>query len=75
MFLTVAFGSILQTEGDGQHGVVLKELCGEGIPPQVVALLQRDTNSPVTNTIAELFPESNMDLRAYEPLSSSVAAC
>lgn len=38
--LTVAFGSIFQTEGDGQHGVVFKELRGESIPPQVITFLQ-----------------------------------
>lgn len=35
----VSFGSILQTEGDGEHGVILKELCGEGIPPEIVTVL------------------------------------
>lgn len=38
--LTVSFGSILQTEGDGQHGVVLKKLRGERIPPEIVAVLE-----------------------------------
>lgn len=37
--LTVSFGSIFQTEGDGEHGVILKELCGERVPPEIVAVL------------------------------------
>lgn len=37
--LTVSFGSIFQTEGDGEHGVILKELCGECVPPKIVAVL------------------------------------
>lgn len=37
--LTVAFGSIFQTEGDGEHGVILKKLCGERVPPEIVTIL------------------------------------
>lgn len=37
--LTVAFGSVLQAERNGQHGVIFKELCGERVPPEVVTLL------------------------------------
>lgn len=37
--LTVSFGSIFQTEGDGEHGVILKKLGGEGVPPQIVTIL------------------------------------
>ena len=38
--LTVSLGSIFETEGEGELRVVLEELCGEGVPPQVVALLR-----------------------------------
>lgn len=37
--LTVSFGSIFQTEGDGEHGVILKKLCGERVPPEIVTIL------------------------------------
>lgn len=37
--LTVSFGSIFQTEGDREHGVILKKFCGEGIPPEIVTVL------------------------------------
>lgn len=37
--LTVSFGSIFQTEGDGEHGIILKKLCGERVPPKIVAVL------------------------------------
>lgn len=37
--LTVSFGSIFQTEGDGEHGVVLKKLCGERVPPEIITVL------------------------------------
>lgn len=37
--LTVSFGSIFQAEGDGEHGVVLEKLCGERVPPKIVAVL------------------------------------
>lgn len=40
LFLTVTLGSILQTEGNGQHGIIFKELCSKCIPPQVITLLQ-----------------------------------
>lgn len=40
--LTVSFGSIFQTESDGEHGVIFKELCGEGIPPEIVTVLKQD---------------------------------
>jgi len=32
----ISLGSIFQAEGEGQLGLVLKELCGEGVPPEVV---------------------------------------
>lgn len=38
--LTVSFGSVFQTEGDGEHGVILKKLCGERVPPEVVTVLE-----------------------------------
>ena len=38
--LTVSLWSVLETEGEGDYGVVLEELRGEGVPPQVVALLR-----------------------------------
>ena len=38
--LTVSLWSVLETEGEGDDGVVLEELRGEGVPPQVVALLR-----------------------------------
>lgn len=31
--LTVSFGPIFQTERNSEHGVILEELCGEGVPP------------------------------------------
>lgn len=37
--LTVSFGSIFQTEGDGEHGVIFKKLCGERVPPEIVTVL------------------------------------
>lgn len=37
--LTVSFGSIFQTESDGEHGVILEKLCGERIPPEIVTVL------------------------------------
>lgn len=40
--LTVSFGSIFQTESDGEHGVILKKLCGEGIPPKIVTVLKAE---------------------------------
>lgn len=41
LFLTVTFGSVLQTESNGQHGIIFKKLCSKCIPPQVVTLLQK----------------------------------
>ena len=38
--LTVSLWSVLETECEGDDGVVLEELRGEGVPPQVVALLR-----------------------------------
>jgi hypothetical protein len=38
---TVSLGAILQAEGQGHGGIILKELRRERIPPEVVALLQR----------------------------------
>ena len=38
--LTVSLGPVLQTEREGDDGVVLEELRGEGVPPQVIALLR-----------------------------------
>ncbi len=38
--LTVSFRSVLQTEGERELSVVLEELGGEGVPPQVVAVLR-----------------------------------
>lgn len=35
----VSFGAVLQVEGEGQAGIVLKELGGKSIPPQIVTLL------------------------------------
>lgn len=40
--LTVSFGSIFQAEGDGEHGVILKKLCGERVPPQIVTILAEE---------------------------------
>lgn len=37
--LTISLWSILQAESDGQHGIILKELSRESIPPEIVALL------------------------------------
>jgi len=37
--LTVSFWSILQTEGEGQCSILLKELCSKRIPPQTITLL------------------------------------
>lgn len=44
-FHTVSFGTIFQTEGDGEHGVILKKLGGEGIPPEIVTVLKAE-NEP-----------------------------
>ena len=40
MQLTVSLWSILQTESESEGSIVLKELSGKGIPPQVITLLQ-----------------------------------
>lgn len=45
--LTIAFGSILQTKSDGQHGIIFKKLCSESIPPQVITLLQGGNSTDV----------------------------
>lgn len=37
--LTVSLWSVLEAEGQRQRGVLLEKLCGEGVPPQAVALL------------------------------------
>lgn len=55
--LTVALWTILQTEGDGEHGIILKELCSEGIPPQVVTVLEginQLTNQPIEQLTNQL---------------------
>ena len=38
--LTVSLGPVLQTEGEGELGLVLEELVGEGVPPEVVTVLR-----------------------------------
>ena len=38
--LTVSLWSVLETEGEDDLGVVLEELGGERVPPQIVALLR-----------------------------------
>lgn len=38
--LTISFGPIFEAKGEGKGGIVLEELSSEGIPPQVVRLLQ-----------------------------------
>ena len=38
--LTVSLWAVLETEREGDDGVVLEELGGEGVPPEVVALLR-----------------------------------
>ena len=38
--LTVSLWPVLEAEGECDDGVVLEELCGEGVPPEVVALLR-----------------------------------
>jgi len=38
--LTISFGSVLEAEGEGELGLVLEELGGEGVPPEVVRLLR-----------------------------------
>ena len=38
--LTVSLWSVLQAESDGQHGIILKELSRESVPPEIVTLLQ-----------------------------------
>ena len=55
--LTVAFGSILQTESNCQHGVILKELCSKGIPPQVITLLQgvEEKSNPLETQLLDCF--------------------
>lgn len=40
--LTVSFGAVLQVEGEGQAGIILKEFGGKSIPPQIVTLLNRE---------------------------------
>ena len=37
--LTVSLWSILEAEGERESGVLLKELCSEGVPPQTVTFL------------------------------------
>ncbi len=39
MRLTVSLGSVLETEGERERGIVLEELGGEGVPPEVVAVV------------------------------------
>ena len=39
-FLTVSLGSVFKAESERDIGIVLEELCGECIPPQVVAVLR-----------------------------------
>ena len=41
-FLTVSFGTVFQTESDGEHGIIFKEFCGEGIPPEIVTVLKAE---------------------------------
>lgn len=43
MTLTVSLWSVFETEGEGESGVLLKEFCSEGIPPQTVTFLLKDT--------------------------------
>ena len=38
--LTVSLWSVLETEGEDDLGVVLEELGGERVPPQIVALFR-----------------------------------
>lgn len=78
LFLTVTFWPILQTESDGQHGIIFKELCSKRIPPQVVALLLgkeegKDQVTPLLNCFSVW--KLHVAVCAYEPLSSSVAVC
>ena len=40
MILTVSLGPVLQTECERETGVILEELRGERVPPQVVALVR-----------------------------------
>lgn len=42
VFLTISFGSIFQTESDGEHGVILEKLCSKGIPPEIVTVLKKE---------------------------------
>lgn len=41
-FLTVSLWSIFQAERERERGVLLKKLCGEGVPPQTVTFLVED---------------------------------
>jgi len=68
--LTVSFGSIFQTERDGEHGVILKELCGEGIPPEIVTVLKADKESFLSSFIplklqAELWEKNLHEANYY----------
>lgn len=42
--LTISFGAVFQTESDCEHGVILKKLCSEGIPPEVVTVLKAEVD-------------------------------
>lgn len=77
--LTVSLWSILQAESDGQHGIILKELSRESIPPEIVTLLkstemsvrvQRDIQKGSSSG-----PPLLVSIPLAIPLSSSVAAC
>lgn len=38
--ITVSFGSVLQTKGKRQRGVVLEKLGGKRVPPEVITFLR-----------------------------------
>ena len=52
--LTVSLWSILQTERQCECCIVLKELGGECIPPQVIAILQHKKTQVKANTLFTL---------------------
>lgn len=64
--LTVALGSVLQTESECQGGIVLEKLRGEGVPPQAVAFLP-DTSAYTSSAVLHLNVQPMGDVRLEEP--------
>ena len=62
--LTISLGPVLQTEGEGQLGLILEELGGEGVPPEVVRLL-----SPLLQPLVHLkYPVVGLQYRHRPPV-------